>query len=235
MPIKQIRQAIAVGVVVLALAGPAQADGPYGRGAYVAPPPPPTFNWTGFYLGGNVGGGWATGTLSNNLSGATLDTDHSGFVGGGQLGFNYQISNLVFGVEWDFDWTSIGDTSNRVIVPLIGTLQASSDTDWTTTLAARVGLTIERWLVYVKLGGGWVHHNATITNLTTGALASRSETRAGWLVGTGFEYALSNNWTAKLEYDVLVLSDGTVPGPLGNNFTFEHDVQMLKFGFNLKF
>jgi hypothetical protein len=100
------------------------------------------------------------------------------------VGFNYQISNLVLGVEWDFDWTSIGETGNGVFVPLLGTtLQASADTDWVTTVAARIGPTSDRWLVFFKLGGGWVHNSASITNLTTGAVVSTSDpAAAGWWV-----------------------------------------------------
>jgi outer membrane immunogenic protein len=241
MPYKRMRHALAAAVtaVFLALGAGAQADGPSGRGRIYAPPPPPPpppFTWTGFYVGGNIGGAWATSTLTDNLNGVSFDTDHSGFIGGGQVGFNYQTSNLVLGVEWDFDWTSIGETGNGVFVPLLGaTLQASADTDWVTTLAARVGLTSDRWLVFVKLGGGWVHNSASITNLATGAVASTSDTRGGWLVGAGVEYPFTSHWTAKLEYDFLGLQDRTVTRPLGNTFTFDRDLQMLKIGLNYKF
>jgi outer membrane autotransporter protein len=229
--------------LVLALAfltpgGGAQADGPYGRAkeAYVPPPPPPPpFTWAGFYIGGNIGGAWANGTFTDNFTGVSFDTDHSGFIGGGQLGFNVQIRNLVFGVEWDFDWTSISETSNGVIIPFVGTLQASAETDWVTTLAARAGLTLDRWLVYMKVGGGWAHDSASLTNLTTGAVASSNDTRGGLLVGAGVEYAFTSHWTARAEYSFLDLSDRTVTGPLGSTFTFDRDIQMLKIGLNYKF
>jgi outer membrane immunogenic protein len=123
----------------------------------------------------------------------SFDTDQGGFIGGVQLGFNYQVRNLVIGVEWNFDWTSIGETSNAVAVPLPGTLRGSADTDWVTTLAARVGLTVDRWLVFMKVGGGWVHNTASLTNLTTGAAASISDTQGGWLVGAGVEYAFASH------------------------------------------
>ena len=130
----------------------------------------------------------------------SFDTDHSGFVGGGQLVSNYQVSNLVLGVEWDFDWTSLSETGHGVFAPSVGTLQASADTDWVTTLAARIGLTSDRWLVFVKVGGGWVHNSASLTNLTTGVVVSTSDTRGGWLLGGGVEYAFTSHWTAKAEY-----------------------------------
>jgi outer membrane immunogenic protein len=229
--------AVGVALAVLTLGAGAQADGPYGRAseAYVAPPPPPPFTWAGFYVGGNIGGAWATSTLTDDFTDTILDIDHSGFIGGGQLGFNYQIRNLVIGIEWNFDWTSISETGDGVTVPLVGTLQASADTDWVTTVAARVGLTMDRWLVFMKFGGGWVRSSAGITNLTTGAVARTSDTHGGWLVGGGVEYAFTSHWTAKVEFEALELSDRTVTGPFGDTFTFERDLQMLKIGLNYKF
>jgi outer membrane immunogenic protein len=232
--------AMAAAVALLGLVGAAHADGPYGKvkQTYEPPPPPlpPPLTWSGFYIGGNIGGAWANGTLTDNYTGLDFDTDHSGFIGGVQIGYNYQIRNLVVGIEWDFDWTSIGETSNSVFVPFAGsTFRASADTDWVTTLAARAGLTFDRWLVFVKAGGGWVQNSASITNLTTGAVASTSNTNSGWLIGAGVEYALAGHWTAKLEYDFLQLSDRTATGFFGNTFTFDRDLQMVKFGLNYKF
>ena len=249
---KRMSQALAVAaaMAVLALSGAAQADGPYKvppKQVYAPPPPPPppppplppAFTWTGFYIGANIGGAWANGTLTDNFTDVSFDTDHSGFIAGFQLGYNHQIRNLVIGVEWDFDWTSIGETSNSVFVPGFGTLRASADTDWITTLSARAGLTFDRWLVFVKAGGGWVQNSASITNLDTGAVVSTSRTNSGWLVGGGVEYAFYGlewtRWTAKLEYDFLQLSDRTATGFSGDTFTFERDIQMVKFGLSYRF
>jgi outer membrane immunogenic protein len=230
---KPLAFAIAATVALLSPVGVAQADGPY---MPPPPPPPPPFTWTGFYIGGNIGGAWANGTLTDNYTGLDFDTNHSGFIGGVQLGYNYQIRNLVIGVEWDFDWTSIGETSNSVFVPFAAsTFRASADTDWVTTLSARAGLALDRWLLFVKVGGGWVQNSASITNLTTGATASTSNTNSGWLIGGGVEYAIAGHWTARLEYDFLELSDRTASGFFGNTFTFDRDLQMVKFGLNYKF
>ena len=226
------------GVVASSLATYAMADGPYGRATEVfVPLPPPPFTWRGFYFGGNLGGAWTTGTLTDRLTEASFSTDHSGFISGVQIGYNFQVDNLVFGIEGDFDWTSLGDTSNRLAVPGVGTLQASAETQWITTLAARIGLTLERALVYVKIGGGWVRNEASITNQTTGTSVTASNTNGGWLVGGGVEYALTPNWTAKFEYDLLALSDQTGPGIIGrpDSFNFERDVQTVRFGINYKF
>jgi outer membrane immunogenic protein len=214
------------------------ADGPYGgsdTSFYVVPLPEP-FSWTGFYLGGNIGGARATSTLSDNLSNVSLDRDQKGFIGGVQIGYNYQVGSLVLGVEWDFDWTSL-DASGVVTIPgLGGALQGSVDTEWIATLAGRIGLALDRTLVYVKVGGGWVRSEASVTQLTTGSTLTASHTNGGWLVGAGFEYAFAPNWTAKFEYEFLGLADKTFPGFVGTRaLELEHDVQQVKVGINFKF
>ena len=228
---------LALGMVA-AFASGALADGPYGPRAldFNPVPLPPPVTWRGFYLGGNIGGAWATSTLSDNLTSVSLDRDNTGFIGGVQVGYNFQVGNLVLGIEWDFDWTSI-DTSGRVGVPgIIGPVQASADIEWISTLAGRIGLALDRTLVYVKVGGGWVRSEASLTQLTTGASVSASDTNGVWLVGAGFEYALAPNWTAKFEYDFLGLSDKTLPGLSGSRaFEFERDIQQVKVGINFKF
>jgi len=239
MPSKRTPYSLALAAgMVASFATAALADGPYGYGGpdlYAVPLPPP-FIWTGFYVGGNIGGAWANSTLSDNVTSISFDRDNNGFIGGVQVGYNVQIRNVVLGIEWDFDWTSI-DTSGTLSIPgIAGALQASADTEWITTLAGRIGLALERTLVYVKIGGGWVRNEARITQLTTGASVGASETSGGWLVGGGFEYALAPNWTAKFEYDFLGLSDKTLPGFSGTRaFELERDIQQVKVGINFKF
>src|SRR6516162_8171155 len=205
---------------------------------YRAPPPPPAYySWTGFYIGGNIGGAWAHGSVDDSLFGLSASADRSGFIGGGQLGFNYQFSNIVLGVEWDFDGTSLDATGNGVATR-IGFLQGSANTRWVSTLAARFG--VAAWngvLLYGKAGGGWVDNNATVTNLTTGASISASNRNSGWVVGAGVEWALAANLSAKLEYEFLRLDSLTFgPGPfLGDTFTTSRDISMLKVGLNYKF
>ena len=81
------------------------------------PPPPPVFSWTGFYIGANIGGAWSNGSITDNVTGAQLNSNSSGFIGGGQIGYNYQFNTFVLGVEWDIDGTSINKTSN--VVPTV--------------------------------------------------------------------------------------------------------------------
>ena len=237
---KRVRYRLVLAAAMIAsVAADAWADGPYGPPSgpdlYVISAPPP-FTWRGFYLGGNLGGAWATSTLSDQLSKVSFDRDNNGFIGGVQVGYNFQVGNLVLGLEWDFDWTSI-DTSGTVTLPgVAGAINASADTEWITTLAGRIGLVLDRTLVYVKVGGGWVRNEASITLLTSGASVRASDTNGGWLVGGGFEYALAPNWTAKFEYDFLSLADKNFPAFAGTRgFELERDVQQLKVGINFKF
>src|SRR5262249_22873136 len=91
--------------MIASVAADAWGGGPYaprsGPDLYVTSAPPP-FTWRGFYLGGNLGGAWATSTLSDQLSKVSFDRDNNGFIGGVQVGYNFQVGNLVLGLEWDF-------------------------------------------------------------------------------------------------------------------------------------
>jgi opacity protein-like surface antigen len=208
-----------------------------------APPPlmAPIYNWTGFYIGANLGGAWANGTLTDNLTGASFTGDHSGVIGGGTAGYNWQVSpNLVVGIEGTIDGTSIGKTSNIVTVPINGVptaIQGSVDTNWIATFAGRIGFAQNNVLYYFKGGGGWVNNSATLTNTITGASVSASNTRGGGLVGGGIEYGISPNWTLKAEYDYLGLDHWTNSGPLfpGDTFTVSRHINIFTIGANYKF
>jgi outer membrane immunogenic protein len=193
-----------------------------------------------------VGGAWAHGDITDSRFGLNFNggNDNGEFIGGGQAGFNYQVSNFVIGVEGDFDWAANNNNNVVVVVPGVGTLQASANDRWVTTVAARFGWAIDRWLVYGKAGGGWVGSDSfTITNVTTGAsiTGSNNTTNSGWLVGGGVEWAFAGNWSGKIEYDFLGLNSRTftVPAGLilaGDTFsTGNRNVQMLKFGINYRF
>ena len=206
--------------------------------APLAPPPPPPFSWSGFYIGGEIGGAWANGTVTDSLFGLSASTSHNGWLAGGVVGYNYQTSNnIVFGVEGDFDWTSISATGTGVLTQR-GLLQASAKTDWVSSLAGRVGIAADRALFYVKGGGAWVGNSASITNLTTGASASASNSNTGWLFGGGLEWAFAaSNWSAKFEYDYISLNSWTWNSVLfpGETFTASRNISEFKVGLNYRF
>ena len=226
-----------------------------------APPPPPVpvFSWTGFYVGANIGGAWTNNRFTDTLLLTNFNNNNNGvFIGGGQVGGNYQIVSFVIGGVWDFDWAS-NNNSAVVVIPGVGNVVVTSNNRLITTVAARFGWAIDRWLVYGKAGGGWVgnnNNNLTVTNLTTGVSFSCGGARApfttftncgnnnagGWLVGAGFEYAFTNNWTVKFEYDYLGLGSrtffipATAPLLAGDTFTSNNrNVQIVKVGVNYLF
>ena len=202
------------------------------------PPPPPPFSWTGFYIGGELGGAWANGHVTDSLHGLSVSSSHDGWLGGAVVGYNLQTSNIVFGIEADFDGTSLKATGSGVFIPGVGTLQASAKTDWITTVAGRVGFAAaDRALFYVKGGGGWVGNTASITNLNTGAAVSASNTNSGWLLGAGIEYAFAPQWSAKLEYDYIGLRSWSWNSTVfpGDTFTASRNISEFKAGINYRF
>jgi outer membrane immunogenic protein len=228
----------------------ANAADVYARPAPYAPPPPvyapPPFNWTGFYLGGNIGGAWANRDVRDPFLGVNFNNGNSNgvFIGGGQLGYNWQINYFVLGIEAEFDGAANNNNNTgTVFIPGAGTIQVTSNNRWITTLAARFGVTNGPWLFYGKAGGGWVGSDFTISNLTTGAsITGSNDSNSGFLVGVGVEWAFLPNWSAKLEYDFLGLDDRRFFASAGfrslTGDTFverNRDVQMVKVGVNYRF
>jgi outer membrane immunogenic protein len=250
------RIVLAISLSVVAASGAIAADLP------PAPPPPPprapvayipepVFSWTGFYIGGNLGFGWNQGGVNDSSPPLGLGVNYGNpsgngvFVGGGQIGANYQFSSFVIGVEGNFDWAANNSNSFPGVATPLGTIRVSSNDRWITTLAGRFGWAVDHLLIYGKAGGGWVGAgNFAITNVGTGASValSNSNTNSGWLVGLGAEYAITNHVTAKLEYDYLGVSNasGTVPAGApflaGDTFSSSgRSVQMLTAGINYLF
>jgi outer membrane immunogenic protein len=216
---------------------------PYAPPVYLPPP----FSWTGFYIGVNLGGAWSQRNVTDSLFGLRFDTGNNkgAFIGGGQLGFNYQFGNFVFGVEGDIDGVAnTNDASNGPAGPGFGTILVTSNNRWIATLAGRFGVTNGYWLFYGKAGGGWVGNaDFTITNTATGAsiTGSNNNTNSAWLVGAGIEWAFAPNWSVKIEYDYLGLNNQTFTIPAGvflasDTFTTSNpNVQMVKVGVNYLF
>jgi len=218
------------------------------------PPPAPVYNWTGFYIGGNAGYGWentidnsvtsvncflAPGTCTfgptgvvNSLPAAVpgrLDTHPKGFIGGGQIGYNYQFApNWLAGLETDFQGADIkGDetitntgaccgSSLGNLITVTGT--GSQKIDWFGTLRGRVGwLPINPLLVYATGGLAYGHVRTDVSfagaiiaaSLIPGATAlSQSDIHTGWTVGGGLEWMFAPQWSVKAEY--LYYDLGTV-------------------------
>jgi outer membrane immunogenic protein len=182
--------------------------------AYRAPAAVPYYDWSGFYAGIHAGFGATEG--------------ESGVVGGGQVGFNYQVGQWVFGVEGTFSGTSISESA-RIVVPGVGVATANANLDWLTTVAFRAGFAVDRWLVYGKFGAAWASVSADATATVIGGptvAVSIDDTLSGWVVGVGTEYAFLNNWSAKFEYNAL---------DFGNDLGTDATVHVFKVGLNYRF
>jgi outer membrane immunogenic protein len=227
--------ALAAGTVICICSAQA-ADLPPARAPAVVPPvayAPPVYNWSGFYIGGNLGAGFASSSWSDFFTGAHDTFSKDGFIGGGQIGANWQINVLVLGIEGDFDWTGLKGSGHDSLANTINT-----NTQWTSTVTGRVGAAFDRLLVYGKGGVAFAHDNDSL-NDTFGNTASASLTRTGWTAGAGLEYAFAPNWTAKIEYDYLGFGSETVSLPTTNFSTYSTNaslnVQEVKAGINFKF
>ncbi len=207
----------------------ARAPAPVAPVAYV----PPVYNWSGFYVGGNLGAGFADSSWTDPFSGAHDTFNKTGFIGGGQVGANWQIDALVLGIEGDFDWTGIKASGHDSLGNTIG-----ANTQWTSTVTGRVGAAFDRLLVYGKGGVAFAHDNDSL-NTIGGAAASASLTRTGWTAGAGLEYAFAPNWSAKIEYDYLGFGSETVNLPTAAFPTYSTgaslNIQEVKAGINFKF
>ena len=196
------------------------------------PAAPPVYDWSGLYVGAHIGGAWSDTTLTDNPLGVSLSSGGTGFIGGFQTGYNLQAGNFLYGVEGDFDWRTFSGTSGPTFTP-IGSIQATAQKDWITTLAGRLGITLDRWLFYSKAGGGWARGSEALSFVNGAAIWTTSSTKGGWLLGGGIEYAFASNWTGKLEYDYIGLTNSTVSTPIVTSVS--RDIQVLKVGANYQF
>ncbi len=195
---------------------------------------PASFSWTGFYAGLNAGYAFSssnvvtTGTpgfltlVPGGFVPATLNARPDGFLGGIQVGYNVQYQQLVIGVEGDLQFAQVGKRAAFVGPAVLGTrlqTEARSKMEAFGTLRARIGFTpVDRMMVYATAGlaMGLVSLTGTVTGLDAPALvwsAQRSQTRVGYAVGAGFEYAVTNTVSLKGEYLYYDLGRQTVLAP----------------------
>lgn len=228
----------------LAFVGPAfAADIPPSMMPTKAPPMvrAPAFSWTGCYVGGHLGGGWGHSSISDpNIgvlgpglgyfapAGGSIGINQgAGFLGGGQLGCDYQFAtNWVIGLAGDFSWTNLGGSTTDPYAfaaadPFFGGKSGvpatlHDRTEWLATTTARLGYAWDHWMLYGKGGAAWEHSRDSIGPLfgwgTPGSICfagagfvgcnpSGTDTEAGWTVGVGLTWAFANNWSAGIEYD----------------------------------
>ena len=227
-----------------------------------APPPVLAYDWSGFYIGGVIGGAWSRTDSSDpglGLIGTLVNvpviqtTNSSGFIGGIEGGDRYQFGKLVIGWEADWVWGNQNSTSTTtfgpVFAPAILTRAIGANTKSQGTATSTVGIAHDRWLIYGKAGVAWqktdVTDNWAIVGipLFAGTGSTSDSSQIGWTVGTGIEWAIWNNWSIKAEYDYLDFGNKTVaingnilPGlvNLPASFGLENTqhINQLKFGLN---
>jgi outer membrane immunogenic protein len=207
----------------------------------------PGFNWSGFYVGGNVGYSWGRSrnseTLSQLNSGVGLATatgtnNVDGVIGGGQFGYNWQMANWLFGLETDIQGSGERGSSTFTCVGCADsgsniTTSLTQKLDWFGTARARAGILATPTLLLYGTGGfayGEVKTGGSITGVNpSGAVINTtfpgtSSTRAGWTAGAGVEGRIVGNWTWKLEY--LYMDLGTVSaGPIATGITVPRRVE----------
>jgi outer membrane immunogenic protein len=167
--------------------------------------PVPVYNWSGFYVGANAGVGWSNGgnvTVADPKLGAQSISvsSRSGFIGGGQLGYNFQVGQFVYGLETDIQYANIGSSVNWGPYGRLGVSTGSSG-EYFGTLRARAGYAIDRTLLF--LTGGLAYGG-----LNSSPVGGNATSNVGYALGGGVEYAFTQNWTAKIEALYINLSNG---------------------------
>lgn len=213
------------------------------------PAPAPVPIWAGFYLGGNIGGGWSRQQFIDNFSApfGALDAtpDTSGWVGGFQGGYNWQLNSwALIGIEGGFTWA--GSTASVSCFPLLAPQNCTASPRWLADLTGRLGAIWGPALFYVKGGGAWVNDRWTDIALAgappealPGVPFAASNTINGWVAGAGIEYMFLPNWSARLEYDYYGFPDQSIGfyGPPGDFFTeiIKQNFQTVTIGINYHF
>ena len=174
------------------------------------------YDWTGFYIGVNAGGGIGRDRTGHNIPGGpsfdSIYQSPQGAVGGAQIGYNWQTNSLfgplVYGLEADIQGTGMRDGRTFLNAFALPTAY-NQKLDWFGTVRGRVGIATGPVLSYVTAGYAYGSVNSTITETNLPAFASGNRMQSGYVIGSGVEAALGGNWTGKLEYLNLNLGNKT--------------------------
>jgi outer membrane immunogenic protein len=206
---------LSIAAVGTALAAdlPQPMPAPQVPAAYI-PTVAPVYNWGGIYLGinGGYGFGQSQWTDPANTAGSSGYFSANGGLVGGTVGANFQTDAFVFGIEGDIDWQSVSGVGNNPFCSNISTtsggaasgLGCQTQSDWLGTIRARVGYAADRVLFYGTAGGAFGGVQTSLDGLST-----QSTTKFGWTAGAGVEWALADNWTARVEYLYVDLGNST--------------------------
>ncbi len=207
---------------------------------------PVGYDWTGFYLGANAGVAWNNSSADGDFYfdgdrikdvENRIDGDQAAFTGGALIGYNYQMDQIVLGVEADINYLGFSDDNKRSIEIDHGPFDAgfnsksSLEADWFGTIRGRLGFAIDNVLLYGTGGLAYGHAeansrvNVTVNGDTVDSWkGSADDTNWGWTLGGGMEYGISN-WSLGLEYLYVDLGDGDW-GDNHNNNQLAHDYEV---------
>lgn len=212
------------------------------KGPVIMAAAPVPFSWTGCYIGAHAGYGWGRIAVTDPTPGIfafagnqTVTANTQGFLAGGQAGCNYQFAGAwVVGLEGNLAWANLKGTVDD---PFFAGKNFSSRTDWIADATGRIGYSFDRVLVYGKGGGAWAHNR--FDQIVFLGTATGTETRFGWTAGAGIEYAFTDNWSAKLEYNHYDFGSRQVTLAVPGNGPFpmivDQRIDTVKVGINYRF
>ena len=236
---RQHMKKILLGTVALVALGAAPALAadlaarPYTKAPAYAPAP--VYNWTGFYIGGHIGGAFSG---DNSIGTGVTASDNGKFLGGVQAGYDWQFApNWVLGVEGQYSWLSgtnqsvaFGGTLNGAP----GVFTYADNQRGLASVTGRLGYTWGPALLYVKGGWAYADYSSSLTfvpNAGGFAAVAIDSKKDGYTVGGGLEYLFAPNWSGKIEYQYYDF--GNVD--LGNGFSAKNDEHVVKAGLNYRF
>jgi outer membrane immunogenic protein len=159
----------------------------------------PVYNWSGFYVGGHIGGGFADSSWSDPFTGANNTFNKLGFLAAVR---SERTSSSTRSCSASRATSPGPGSGSRARAPIRSATPLPPTTNWTSTVTGRVGAAFDRLLVYGKGGVAFAQDQSSLTDLGANT-ASTTFMRTGWTAGAGLEYGLSQNWSAKIEYDYL--------------------------------
>jgi outer membrane immunogenic protein len=201
----------------------------------------PVISWAGPYIGAHGGIGWmrASQTVSEGIfscaafDGATCTIRDTGAVAGGQIGYNWQQRDWVFGVEADGSWAGLKKTvSFQPAFPHI----KNEKIDWLASVRGRLGWAFGDTLFYATGGVAFAHFDAGWAQVGGPARLQVDSTRVGWVAGGGVERIFTRHWSARAEFLHYGLGKKTVSSTIGGTYTtaFRHDVSVVRLGINFR-
>lgn len=199
--------------------------------AFVAPVPV-FFSWTGFYVGGQAGYGWNDSRWSSVAPSAfaSFNNDAEGFVGGGHVGYNYQINQFVVGIEGQMNYTDISATTGASFGGTARTRQ-----NYLGDINGKLGFAFDRVMVYATGGVAFTDYDFTAPTPAP-FLNYGGGSRTGYTVGAGIDYAITNNWIAGVQYKYYDFGSRTSAStPAFNNVRFNNEENVVMGRISYKF